>query len=94
MTNHELTEIIFGAERGRGVQHKLALLGLQPARWQQHISGAQRGVNVVSCEAARGQRTTVDPKSHGVVPVANQLHARDARNGPEPVNEIALCVIC
>ena len=90
---HQFGEVFGLLEIALDARLEDALVGLQRARGQLDVLGAQRAFHVAHAQAARGQRLAVEPHPHGVTLAAADTHPRDAVERRILVGEIALGVV-
>ena len=91
--DHEIAEVLLRLEADERAQREFARAGLEPACRQLDVLAPQCGFDVGDGEPARRERLPIDPDAHGIAPAAADADARDARNGGETIDEIALGVV-
>ena len=89
----ELTEIVRRVQPGVRAQRELALARLDAAGRQLDVLGAQRILDVLHGQLARGQRLAVEPHAHGIAALAADADLRHAAHHRETVDQVALRVV-
>ena len=90
LAQDDVLELLRGPEVGLADHGELARRALDPAGRDLDVLPLKRGLDVLRRQAVGGQTRGVQPDAHGIAPLAEDAHVRDAGQVLQPVLDEAV----